>query len=77
MRAHFQAFLAVVLLAPGLAIGQTIPGDVTFEIPINLTRLDPAITKVLVHCVIYPAGTSAIERDAHGRPRRPALTAQM
>ena len=29
---------------------KSIPGDVTFEVPLNLTRLAPDITKVLVTC---------------------------
>ena len=32
--------------------GDVIPGDVTFEVPINLTRLPPALTKVAVTCMV-------------------------
>lgn len=31
---------------------RSIPGDVTFEVPLNLTRLAPDITKVAIWCVI-------------------------
>lgn len=31
---------------------KSIPGDVTFEVPLNLTRLAPDITKVMVTCSI-------------------------
>jgi len=36
----------------GLAEGKTTPGDVTFEVPLNLTRLWGEITKVAVWCKI-------------------------
>lgn len=36
----------------GVADGKLIPGDVTFEVPINLTRLWGEITKVAVWCKI-------------------------
>lgn len=32
--------------------GEVIPGDVTFEVPINLTRLSSALTKVAVTCMV-------------------------
>lgn len=31
---------------------QTIPGDITFEVPINLTRLSPYLSKVAVTCMV-------------------------
>ena len=34
--------------------GDVIPGDVTFEVPINLTRLSSALTKVAVTCMFGP-----------------------
>lgn len=33
---------------------QTIPGDVTFEVPLNLTRLSPYLSKVAVTCMFGP-----------------------
>jgi hypothetical protein len=30
---------------------KTIPGDVTFEVPVNLTRLSPYVSKVAVTCM--------------------------
>jgi hypothetical protein len=35
----------------GEVSAQTIPGDVTFEVPINLTRLSPYLSKVAVTCM--------------------------
>ena len=32
------------------ASDQTIPGDIIFEVPINLTRLSPSLTKLAVTC---------------------------
>lgn len=34
----------------GVAEGKSIPGDVTFEVPLNLTRLSPYISMVAVTC---------------------------
>jgi hypothetical protein len=31
---------------------KTIPGDVIFDVPINLTRLSPSLTKVAVTCMV-------------------------
>jgi hypothetical protein len=45
-------FAIWTLLAPGVVQAQTIIGDVTFEVPINLTRLFGDITKVAVWCTI-------------------------
>jgi hypothetical protein len=36
----------------GVAEGKSIPGDVTFEVPLNLTKLWGEITKVAVWCTI-------------------------
>lgn len=38
------------LLFPALAGAQTVPGDVTLEVPLNLTRLAPDITKIDITC---------------------------
>lgn len=51
VRIRFAAALACLLL-PAPAFPQTIPGDVTFEFPVNLTRLPPEITKVQIGCSI-------------------------
>lgn len=34
--------------------GDVIPGDVTFEVPINLTRLSSALTTLAVTCMVGP-----------------------
>lgn len=36
----------------GKVSDQTIPGDIIFEVPINLTRLSPLLTKVAVTCMV-------------------------
>ena len=46
------ALAIVMFFLPGVLQAQTIPGDVTFEVPLNLTRLWGEITKVDVTCVI-------------------------
>jgi len=38
------------MMLVGEAGAQTIPGDVTFEVPVNLTRLSPYLSKVAVTC---------------------------
>jgi len=35
-------------------VTKTIPGDVTFEVPLKLTRLSPYLTKMAVTCMIAP-----------------------
>lgn len=45
------AMLAGLLLT-GSVPAQSRPGDVTFEFPVNLTRLPPEITKVQIGCSI-------------------------
>ncbi|MDH4152375.1 MAG: hypothetical protein OEV01_01180 [Nitrospira sp.] len=47
-----MVLLSFVSLVFGEANAQTIPGDVTFEVPLNLTRLTSDITKVRVECSI-------------------------
>ena len=44
--------MLLCLLFPAIARAQTIPGDVTFEVPLNLTRLAADITKIDVSCGI-------------------------
>lgn len=50
-----KLFAAVLLssVVPTLAVAQptsTVPGDVTFNVPLDLSRLDPSITRVAVTC---------------------------
>ncbi len=71
------ALATSVLLAPSLAVGQTIPGDVTFEVPINLTRLDPAITRVRVVCVIYSTAIPGHDRRIRGAPAPAGLAGNL
>jgi hypothetical protein len=49
---YVLAFAILMLLLPSVTRAQTIPGDVTFEVPLNLTQLWAEITKVDVTCVI-------------------------
>ena len=46
------ALLLCILTFFGEVGAQTIPGDVTFEVPINLTRLSPSLSKVAVTCAL-------------------------
>lgn len=48
----YLAFVICSLVFPGLIQAQTIPGDVTFEVLVNLTRPAGDITTVAVSCVI-------------------------
>jgi hypothetical protein len=43
-------FLFCIAMLFGQVSAQTIPGDVTFEVPVNLTRLSPYLSKVAVTC---------------------------
>ena len=44
------AFASWLLFLPGIVIAETVPGDVTFQVPLNLTRLSPYISMVAVTC---------------------------
>lgn len=52
---QIKATVGTLLLCVSMLLGevsaQTIPGDVTFEVPINLTRLSPYLSKVAVTCM--------------------------
>lgn len=52
--AGVAATLAV--LAVGFARAQSTSSDVTFEIPLNLTRIHPAVTSFKVSCTITSMG---------------------
>lgn len=68
MHIRLLAALAMsALFAPSLAVGQTVPGDVTFEVPINLTRLNPEISRVMITCVIYSSALVDNQRQSKGR----------
>ena len=43
-------FLVCLAMSFGEVSAETIPGDVTFEVPVNLTRLSSYISKVAVTC---------------------------
>ncbi len=51
IRSMIATIVGGVALA-GAAAAQTMPGDVTFEVPINLTRLAADITQIDVTCSI-------------------------
>jgi hypothetical protein len=51
IRATVAVFLLCLAMLFGEVSAQTIPGDVTFEVPINLTRLSPYLSKVAVTCM--------------------------
>ncbi len=54
---------------------KTIPGDITFEVPLNLTRLQPDITKVNVICTIESDAFAA--RTIKGTATRPQIGGQV
>lgn len=49
-RMTVAVFLFCIAMLFGEVSAQTIPGDVTFEVPVNLTRLSPYVSKVAVTC---------------------------
>lgn len=49
-RVTVAMFLLCLAMPFGEVNAQTIPGDVTFEVPVNLTRLSSYISKVAVTC---------------------------
>jgi hypothetical protein len=51
IRLRMAIFLSCLLL-PALGTTQSIPGDVTFVVPLNLTQLYLDITKIAVDCSI-------------------------
>lgn len=52
MHLSMMAVVVCSLAIAGTAAAQTAPGDVTFEVPINLTRLAVDITQIDVTCTI-------------------------
>lgn len=50
IRATVGVLVSCVSMLFGEVSAQTVPGDVTFEVPINLTRLSSYISKVAVTC---------------------------
>jgi len=50
-RVTVAILVSCVSMLFGEVSAQTIPGDVTFEVPINLTRLSPYLSKVAVTCM--------------------------
>ena len=54
IRATIGGLLLCVSMLFGEVSAQTIPGDVTFEVPINLTRLSPYLSKMAVTCTFGP-----------------------
>lgn len=65
MRFRIQAMFAMgVLFSPDLAFAQTTPDDITFEVPLNLTRLASDITQIDVTCSILSdaIGTTRVIR---------------
>ena len=67
MRLRIQAaFLTSVLMLPGFASAQTIPGDVTFEVPLDLTRLAPEVRQIDIICYITGDGIPNPRAGARG-----------
>jgi len=54
IRATVGVLVSCVSMLFGEVSAQTVPGDVTFEVPINLTRLSPYLSKVAVTCMFGP-----------------------
>ena len=54
IRATVGGLLLCVSMLVSEVSAQTIPGDVTFEVPLNLTRLSPYLSKVAVTCMFGP-----------------------
>lgn len=50
------AILALATLAAGRAAAQTAPANVTFAIPVNLTRLPAELTRVKLVCSLHSSG---------------------
>ena len=59
-RAVVTGLIASLLLTAAPASAQkTVNGDLIFEVPLNLTKLSPSITKVAVECNVKGAGITA------------------
>ena len=74
--ARMLVFVLAPLALPAAAQDTPVPGDVTFEVPLNLTRLAPDITRVAVWCSI---STSALAnpRIIRGQVAANQLSAQV
>lgn len=71
------ALLMCALILPGSAFAQTIPGDVTFEVPLNLTRLAPEIRQIDITCYITGEGIPNPRAGTRGAPREGRFTGQV
>lgn len=60
--ATFLCSLAILTTAPAAA--QSTPADVTFEMPLNLTRLASQFTKISVRCDIHSVGITGADLGA-------------
>lgn len=70
-RMTVAVFLLCIAMLVGEVSAQTIPGDVTFEVPVNLTRLSPYLSKVAVTCqfglkIVSDLGTIGTTSGATG-----------
>lgn len=65
---------ALAFSAFGSARAQGSSSDVTFEVPLNLTRLHPAITSLKVSCTISSMGINRLSTGTGGTPSRTAET---
>ena len=73
LRIHAALWMCVLIL-PGWASAQTIPGDVTFEVPLNLTRLAPEIRQIDITCHITGKGIAMPRAGSRGAPREGGFT---
>jgi hypothetical protein len=52
--------VACLVAAPRVAFAQVPGGDVTFKVPVNLTKLSADIAKVRVSCVLFSDAMTAV-----------------
>lgn len=62
-------------LASGLAAAQTAPLDVTFAIPVNLTRLPPDLTRISLRCTIDSRELAS--KTLHGQAELPVVQGEV
>lgn len=66
-RVLVAAVVAFIALLPISGAAQSPAVEVTFQVPLNLTRLEPDITRVRVSCTIASRALNFLARDDNNR----------
>jgi hypothetical protein len=72
IRSQFISLFCSLLL-PAASLAQSIPGDVTFVVPVNLALLYPDITMIAVECSISSDAIPLTPTADGGKARQPLV----